>query len=244
MLFCRVSAQIPVPKQVYPVMTFLQMDHDYGKIAEDSIYICHFIFFNSGKAPLLIKEVLTSCACTAPRYPMLPVHPGDSASITVAFNSRGYGGKSFNKHIIIKTNVPDPQRNSMEKKYILKIRGQVIPAEDLIPQNTSVTLSKEEINLGTIKKGAKKKETVFIINHGDSSIAVKNIHNYFPALKIFWKNKTLESGEKMKIKVVFHSSLHHTSEFIDRIRILTDIPPEQSRKISVEGIPVRAKITE
>jgi hypothetical protein len=107
-----------------PSIKFVETSHDFGNINEGIYAKYSFKFFNVGEKPLVIKSVNASCGCTAPSWPKNPLMPGDSNTIIVVFNSRGYGGNNFQKSITVTTN--------MEKDgvLVLFIRGHVIKVEN------------------------------------------------------------------------------------------------------------------
>ena len=59
-----------------PVMNFETKDHDFGTIEQDGNGTYMFLFTNTGKEPLVIKEAHGSCGCTVPKWPHGPVSPG------------------------------------------------------------------------------------------------------------------------------------------------------------------------
>ena len=72
----------------------------------DGTQLSHdFIISNPGDDVLSILRVATSCSCTVADYPQT-VAPGETGIIHVKADTSGYGGKSFKRHIIIRTNVP------------------------------------------------------------------------------------------------------------------------------------------
>lgn len=68
-----------------------------------------FNFTNTGKEPLLISDVKTSCGCTASDYPKEPVAPGQKGTIKAVFDTSGKTG-SQTKNITVMTNT-DPSAN-------------------------------------------------------------------------------------------------------------------------------------
>jgi hypothetical protein len=86
------SASGNVDKFNLPVMTFTQLEHDFGKIIQGEKVSYSFKFKNTGNADLLIAKVSTSCGCTAGDYPKQPVKPGEDATIEVRFDSTGKNG--------------------------------------------------------------------------------------------------------------------------------------------------------
>jgi len=72
-----------------PVMNFDKSSYDFGKITRGDKVKYNFKFTNTGKSPLIITSAVASCGCTTPDWPKTPVTPGQSAQITVVFNSTG-----------------------------------------------------------------------------------------------------------------------------------------------------------
>jgi len=107
-----------------PDIFFVEKSIDFGNINEGDNPKVIFKFYNSGTAPLLLKDVKASCGCTASEWPRQPIMPGDSSSITATFNSRGYAGKNVHKSITVTTNVKE---NEKDKVIILFFKGYVNP---------------------------------------------------------------------------------------------------------------------
>jgi hypothetical protein len=96
--------------------TWVKDVHDFGTIALRVPVSVEFAFTNTGDAPLIIKEVITSCGCTAPDYTKEPIMPGKSSAIKVNYNAANAG--AFSKTITVKT-------NETETGKTLIIRGTV-----------------------------------------------------------------------------------------------------------------------
>ena len=89
---------------------------NYGKIEKNSDGNSVFEFTNVGNAPLIIKEIKTSCDCAVPKKPEKPIMPNEKATITVAYDTSKTGG--FSKEIIIFSNA----KKSVKK---IKIKGYI-----------------------------------------------------------------------------------------------------------------------
>jgi hypothetical protein len=87
---------------------------NYGKIKKGENGKRIFEFTNVGNAPLIIKEIKTSCDCAVPEKPEKPIMPGEEATITVSYDTSKTGG--FSKEIIIFSNA----KESIKK---IKIKG-------------------------------------------------------------------------------------------------------------------------
>ncbi|TMM28839.1 DUF1573 domain-containing protein [Polaribacter aestuariivivens] len=89
---------------------------DYGKIAKEANGERIFVFTNIGDAPLIIKNIQSSCGCTVPKKPEKPIMPGEKGEIKVVYNTKITGG--FSKQIIITS-------NAKKDRKVLKIKGFV-----------------------------------------------------------------------------------------------------------------------
>jgi len=90
---------------------------DFGTVTSGDKVKTAFKFTNTGKEPLLISDVKTSCGCTASDYPREPVAPGESAEIEAIFDTSGKSGAQT-KNVTVITNT-DPSSS------VLIIEGNV-----------------------------------------------------------------------------------------------------------------------
>jgi hypothetical protein len=103
-------------------ITFDNLVHDYGTIFEGDPGECEFVFKNTGKEPLVLSNVYSSCGCTVPSWPKDPVMPGKSSSIKVKYNTSRVGG--INKIVTVESNAGKSQRVE------LRITGNVKKKEE------------------------------------------------------------------------------------------------------------------
>lgn len=92
-------------------------EYDFGEVEQNSEARCSFIFTNSGKTPLIVQNVKTSCGCTVPQWPTKPLNPHKREEIEIHYDT-SYPG-IFNKTITVFYN----GQNSPET---LTIKGHVI----------------------------------------------------------------------------------------------------------------------
>ena len=96
--------------QSKPEVKFNKNVHDYGSVKEEvEVALSEFEFTNTGKTPVVIQRVITSCGCTTPSYTREPVLPGKKGKVKVAYNTIHRPG-TFRKNV-----------------YTLTIKGSVIP---------------------------------------------------------------------------------------------------------------------
>ncbi len=82
--------------------------HNLGTIREGEQVIAWFEYENTGKGPLLIKDIKAGCGCTLPEWSKLPLEPGEEESIKVIFDSNGKAGIQTIP-ILVVTNARNPR---------------------------------------------------------------------------------------------------------------------------------------
>ncbi len=105
-----------------PEISFEQLVYDYGTITEGDPGECEFVFKNTGKEPLVLSNVYSSCGCTVPNWPKDPIMPGKSSAIKVKYATSRIGG--INKTITVVSNAVE------NATVTLRITGNVKKKED------------------------------------------------------------------------------------------------------------------
>jgi len=94
---------------------------DYGTIEQKANGERIFSFTNTGKTPIIISKVKTSCGCTVPSYSKTPILPGETSDIKVTYATSRIG--VFNKTITVISNASEPNK-------ILRIKGEVLKPKE------------------------------------------------------------------------------------------------------------------
>ena len=97
-------------------MTFKYTDHNFGNVESGSDVSYDFEFITTGKEPLVINNVSTSCGCTTPSWPREPIPSKGRAVIKVKYDSNRIG--NFSKTITVYS-------NSTHSPVVLSIKGSV-----------------------------------------------------------------------------------------------------------------------
>ena len=100
------------------VITFTETKYDFGEIPFEGDGECEFAFRNTGKTPLVLTHVKSTCGCTTPDWPGEPIKASERGSIKVTYDTRRVG--TFNKSIYVYSNAS----NGVQRLYIT---GQVKP---------------------------------------------------------------------------------------------------------------------
>ncbi len=78
-----------------------KVNHDFGKINQNTRNTASFTITNDGDAPLIIRKTKASCGCTASRPKKTNLAPGESTTIDVTYSSGTKKGKQRQNVTII-----------------------------------------------------------------------------------------------------------------------------------------------
>ena len=97
---------------------------DYGNVSKETDNgIRTFEFTNTGDAPLIIKDVKSTCGCTVPSKPKDPILPGQTGKIEIKYN--------MNPGPIRKTITVESNAVNVENGFVaLKIKGIVLSPKE------------------------------------------------------------------------------------------------------------------
>ena len=101
-----------------PEITFENIVHDYGTVNQGADGNCEFKFTNTGKEPLILSNVRTSCGCTVPSWPKEPILPGKTGAIKVNYTKMNVAG-TISKQITVYS-------NAKNGTIVLNIKGTVL----------------------------------------------------------------------------------------------------------------------
>jgi archaellum component FlaF (FlaF/FlaG flagellin family) len=111
------KTQTPTEVTSQAEITFDKLEHDYGEVKQNGDGVCEFKYTNTGSVPLVLSKVRSSCGCTVPKWSKEPLMPGQSATITVKYNTSSVG--PINKSITVES-------NAKTARVRLQIKGKVV----------------------------------------------------------------------------------------------------------------------
>jgi hypothetical protein len=94
------------------VITFTETKYDFGEIPFKGDGDCEFAFRNTGKTPLVLTHVKSTCGCTIPEWPSEPIKAGDEGIIRVSYSTQRVG--TFTKSVYVYSNAS----NGVQQLYI------------------------------------------------------------------------------------------------------------------------------
>lgn len=108
-----------------PKIEFKSDTIDYGTVSKDEDNgVRVFEFTNTGDAPLIIKDVKSTCGCTVPSKPKEPIMPGKTGKIEVKYNM---ATGPIRKTITVESNAVNFENGIVP----LKIKGNVVAKDQV-----------------------------------------------------------------------------------------------------------------
>lgn len=153
------------------IIRFEEKVHDFGNIKEaDGPVAYDFVFVNDGKAPILIKNVESSCGCTSPEWSKQPVLPGQKGFIKATFDPKDRPSH-FDKTITVFSNAQPPV---VELKIKGNVEARTRTVLDDYPYElpSGLRLPVDHISLMNVKKGEVKQLTIGIYNNSGKKMKV------------------------------------------------------------------------
>ncbi len=89
-----------------PELYFKNNQHDFGQVKEGDVVDYTFNFVNKGKKTLKIKDIKTSCGCTAALVSSKRIKPGKEGTLKVELDTKNRVGK-LSRRVTIYSNDPN-----------------------------------------------------------------------------------------------------------------------------------------
>ncbi len=105
-----------------PIVNFSEKTFDFGEIKQGDKVEHTFTMKNTGKRDLIIRNVKTTCGCTAVTPEKKIISPNESVPLKVVFNSKGKRGRQ-NKAITVITNDPKNPTSILRVSTNVQVAG-------------------------------------------------------------------------------------------------------------------------
>ncbi len=223
-----VSAQ-----NVKPVMKFDSKEHDFKTFKEEDGKTSYsFEFINTGKQPVIINNVRSSCGCTSPEWSKQPVAPGQMGFVKATFDPKNRPGP-FSKTVTITA-------NTNPAITILRIKGNVVErvktVVDLFPREMSgLRLKNNHLSFTKVKNTDVKESVMEVYNESDKPISIG--FKRVPAhLTLRLVPEKLEPKQKGKIVASYNASLKKDWGFvIDYLDVLINQEYKPGNRLTVSA---------
>ena len=224
-----VAAQTPTK----PVMTFENVVHDFGSIAEDGGNVTYtFQFKNEGATPLVIHNVQASCGCTTPEWTKTPVAPNARGTVKVTFNPTNRPG-NFNKTITVTSNAQAPN-------LVLRITGNVPPRKRTLEDDyptlfDSLRLSDSHVAMTKMTPVETKVVDIKCINISSKPLTPEFI-NVPSHIRMTVSPATVQPGQTAVITTTYDASMKNDWGFVtDQIYVIFDGVRNYKNRLTVSA---------
>jgi hypothetical protein len=227
-------ATVVTGQPVKPSINLTEKEFNFGTVKETDGVITHdFRFTNTGKAPLIINEVKSSCGCTVPEWTREPVLPGKSGTISVSFNPGKQSG-TISKSIQINSNADVPQ-------VTIQVKGVVIPAQKVeeVYKYTMGDLRLQTIyvSFGEIIKGKVANNTIKVLNTSASNAATITFRKVPAHLRIKTVPELIPPGQEGTIEIEYLTSEVNNWDYaVDRLDLLINGLAVANNRVNVTAI--------
>lgn len=216
-------------------MKLLKSSHYFGWVEEKGGKVGYnFRFVNTGKAPLKITNVRSSCGCTAPNYPEKAIQPGDTSGILVVFDPENRPG-SFRKQIYYST-------DGSPSKGTLTISGRVRPRpkgpRDYYPfVEGNLRMKTNHLTFGKLYHTKTKELTNVFYNRGEKPIHIDLQKSDIPPfLEVRMSKQILEPGDTVRLNVKYIAEKREDWGFLfDNLYLISDDHEKPIKAISVSA---------
>ncbi|MBP7856704.1 MAG: DUF1573 domain-containing protein [Prevotella sp.] len=152
---------------------------DCGQVRYRHPVTAEFAMKNKGTAPLIIKEVRTSCGCTQVAYPQQPIAPGQTFIVKTTYDAKTMG--HFDKKIGIYS-------NGAQGPMVLSIHGKVVEEVEDFVGDYPYTLGylqadRNNIEFDNVNRGDRPTMVLHLKNNTDqvAEPVIMHLPNYLRA---------------------------------------------------------------
>ncbi len=108
------EAPLPAPTGPAGELTFEKVKNDFGTISDENPMNTSFVFTNTGKGTLQMKQPRGSCGCTVPNLEKLVYEPGEKGEIKVTFTPKGKPTGKAHTTVTVESNDPAHQTMTLD----------------------------------------------------------------------------------------------------------------------------------
>jgi hypothetical protein len=163
-LFIFIVAAWPATEANKPKIVLDRDTWDFGLVKQGDTLNHEFVFRNAGQAVLNIRNVETSCGCTAALITENKLEPGKQGRLKVSFSTAGYGGQ-VTKFVYLDSDDPDQPRLQLK-----------ITADVETPARPKIELQPYTVEVGLVLKNEPFEAEVIIRNVGQLELSVDCEH--------------------------------------------------------------------
>jgi len=182
------AAEVAEPSNA--LLGISQPDFNFGTAPAGYKMTYHYVLKSLGEDALKISQVRATCGCTAAAPEKDILEPGDSTTVRVTFNSRGYDTRNARKSIRITTN----DRENSTKNLTFNVNCDTTKYVSLKPDPVAIELGEDDDVLT---------ETKFMINNiSGKDIELELVsYDYDNIEKVTFADNTVKAGKSTEVMI-------------------------------------------
>jgi len=190
-LFVLAPGAWPTAEAQKPKLVVDRDTWDFGRVKQGETLNHEFVFRNAGQALLNVKNVETSCGCTAALVTENKLAPGKEGRVKVSFSTAGYSGQ-VTKYIFLDSDDPDQPR--LQLKITADVETTPQPKFELQPYTVEVglILKDEPFEAEVVVRNAGQLELTVEAEHKTASFSSGGKPLSFPLKLAAGKEKTVK----------------------------------------------------
>jgi hypothetical protein len=216
-------------------ISFDQTVYVFGTVKEEGGSVSYdFKFTNTGRGPLRIKNVLTSCGCTTPEWTQNVVNPGETGLVKATFDPKNRPGH-FSRTLTVIT-------NGSPESVVLTLEGDVVSGatqmQAMFPGvSGNLRFSGQEIVIPGIRED--KTDTIWlgVYNASNKNMLIRNIITPYQ-MRVDSKHIVLLPEQGDNIMMTYNASL--VKELGQKINDIVLVTSDDS--VPTKTIKIRANI--
>jgi hypothetical protein len=193
-----------------PVIRFEKEIYDFGVAEEEEKIEYTYVFKNTGREPVVIRHVQSSCVCATVLDYDRTIAPGKKGRIPITFTAPRYNGNIL-KLINVKTNVPE------QETIRLIFKGKVIIPVELVPRNAWLGDVNEETKF--LSGG------IEIRNNTKTPLRITEIIP--PDDTISYTLTTLKKGEKYRLDYIMYPPFEGRNKVEKQFTVKTNLKEKE-----------------
>lgn len=145
--------------------------HDFGDVSvTDGPLTCTYSLTNTGKEPIAIFEVVTSCGCTNVVWTKEPIQPGKTGTVKATYKNED-GPMPFDKTLTVYI-------SGVKRPVILRMRGVVHEKKKTLSELYGAQrlgafgIKNRQLKTGNLKQGQQVSEQTTVANLGKKALQV------------------------------------------------------------------------
>ena len=192
------------PDEPVQVVAWDKTVHDFGDVSvSDGPLSCTFTLTNTGKEPIAIFEVVSSCGCTDVKWTREPIQPGKSGSISATYKNED-GAMPFDKTLTVYI-------SGVRRPVILRLRGVVHEKKKSLSELYGAQklgdfgLKTRQFKTGTLKQGLQASESATVANLGKKALQL-GFADVSPELQISVEPNPIPAGSTATLQFTVRSN--------------------------------------